>query len=152
VPVKYKSRTNRGFVVEGVGCKYSTIIYHDRLKYICIEPGAFDVSLRYEPVECWIDHDSKLALTGCRVETYSDELALNFRVALDDSEIAGHARDLVESGLYNQASLSWHSSKTVTRTIDGTDVTFILQGTLTHIALVPAAAINSFAGQRIEEL
>lgn len=142
--VEQKVRTNRDFVIEGVGSKYDTILFHDRLKYICIVPGAFDVSLKYDaPVECWLDHDPKLALTGCRVETFSDEQALKFRVHLDDSEIAGHARDLVSSGLYTQASLSWHSSKTVTRTIDGTDVTFILQGTLTHIALVPAGAITT---------
>jgi HK97 family phage prohead protease len=140
--VKKQPKTNRGLVVEGVASKYDTILFHDRLKYINIQPGAFDVSLKYDaPVECWLDHDKSLCLKDCRVELYSDEQALNFRVHLDDSELAFHARDLVDTGLYSQVSLGWHSSKTTTRNIGGTDITFILQGILTEISILPSAAI-----------
>lgn len=142
-PVLQKSRSNRGFVIEGVASKYDTILFHDRLKYICIAPGAFDVSLKHDPVQLWLDHDSKLAMPGCRVELFSNEEALHFRAHLDDSELAFHARDLVACGSHTQCSLGWHSSKHVTRDIDGTPVTFILQGDLTHIALVPAGAIKT---------
>jgi HK97 family phage prohead protease len=145
---KQETKTNRGFVIEGVASKYDTILFHERLKYVNIQSGAFDVSIKYEaPVECWIDHDKSLCLKGCRVELFSDENALNFRVHLNDSEIAGHARDLVECGLYSQVSLGWHSSKTITRDIGGTDVVFILQGTLTEISLVPAGAIKTTHAQ-----
>jgi hypothetical protein len=48
-----------------------------------------------------------------------------------------------QCGSHTQVSLGWHSSKTITRKIGGADVTFILQGTLTHIALVPAGAIKT---------
>jgi HK97 family phage prohead protease len=145
--IKQEPRTSRGFVVEGVASKYSTILYHDRLGYISIEPGAFDVSLKYEPVQLWLDHDKSLAMPGCKVEVFSNEEALNFRVELDESELAFHARDLVECGKYDQVSLGWHSSKTITRNIGGTGVTFILQGTLTEISLVPAAAIKTTHAQ-----
>jgi HK97 family phage prohead protease len=145
---KQETRTLRGFVIEGVASKYDTILFHERLKYINIQPGAFDISMKYEaPVECWLDHEKSLCLKGCRVELFSDEQALNFRVHLDDSEIAGHARDLVECGLYSQVSLGWHSSKKITRDIGGTNVVFILQGTLTEISLVPAGAIKTTHAQ-----
>jgi HK97 family phage prohead protease len=146
-PVLQKSRTNRGLVVEGVASKYDKILFHDRLKYINIQPGAFDVSIKHEAVECWLDHDKTLRLKGCRVELLSNDEALNFRVHLDDSEIAGQARELVECGLYSQVSLGWHSSKTITHDIGGTNVVFILQGTLTEISLVPAAAIKTTHAQ-----
>src|SRR5258708_35120607 len=88
VAVKQKTRTNRGYVLEGVATKYDSILYESGDRYINIQPGAFDISIRYEaPVECRLDHDEKLALTGCRVELFSNEEALNFRVHLIDSEI-----------------------------------------------------------------
>jgi hypothetical protein len=54
-PIEQKARTNRGLVIEGVGTKYDTILYHDRLGYVSIEPGSFEVSLNYEaPVQLWL--------------------------------------------------------------------------------------------------
>jgi HK97 family phage prohead protease len=134
-------RSNRGFVIEGIGTKYNTIMYESSGRYIDIQPGAFDISLKYEaPVKLRLDHDSKLAMPGCRVELFSDEEGLNFRVHLSDSEICNHARDLVESGLYSQCSLGWHSSKISKRDIGGTEVNFILAGTLTEVSLLPTGA------------
>lgn len=143
-PILQKSRTNRGFVVEGVASKYDKILYTESHGFISIQPGAFDVSMKWEPaVECWLDHDEALCLKGCKVELHSTETELNFRLHLDDSELAGHARDLVASGAYTQCSLGWHSSKHVTKVIGGTEIKFVLQGILTHIAVVPSGAIPS---------
>jgi HK97 family phage prohead protease len=134
-------RSNRGFVIEGIGTKCNTIMYESSGRYINIQPGAFDISMKYEaPVQLWLDHDSKLAMPGCRVELFSDEEGLNFRATLDDSELAGHARDLVESGLYTQVSLGWHSSKISKREIGGHEINFILAGTLTEVSLLPTGA------------
>jgi hypothetical protein len=82
-------------------------------------------------------------MPGCKVELHSTETELNFRAHLDDSELAFIARDLVACGSRTEVSLGWHSSKTVTRDIGGTDVTFILMGTLTEISLVPSGAIKT---------
>jgi HK97 family phage prohead protease len=138
-------RSNRGLVIEGVASKFETNLYHDRLGFVNIMPGAFDISLKYPeaPIEAWLDHCPALALTDCKVELLSTETELNFRVHLSDSEICNQARDLVACGAYTQCSLGWNSSKTISRDICGTPVAFILQGTLTHIALVPAGAIKT---------
>jgi HK97 family phage prohead protease len=142
VPILQKSRSSLGFVIEGIASKFDTILYTESHGFINIQPDAFKISIKYDPVECWVDHDEALCLKGCRVELHSTETELNFRLHLDDSELAGHARDLVSSGAYTQCSLGWHSSKHVTRVIGGsTEVKFLLAGTLTHIALVPSGAI-----------
>ena len=78
-PILQKSRTNRGFVVEGVCSKYDTILYTESHGWINIQPDAFAISMKYEPaVDCWIDHDEALCLTGCKVELHSTETELNF--------------------------------------------------------------------------
>jgi HK97 family phage prohead protease len=142
-----KTRSNRGLVIEGVATKYDTILYHDSFgpgRYINIQPGAFDISLKYEaPVQLWLNHDSKLAMPGCRVELFDGEEALHFRAHLDDSECAFHAHDLVASGLYTQVSLGWHSSKTILHEIERKQLTYIVAGTLTELSIVPKGAVPS---------
>jgi len=150
VPVKQKTRTNKGWVVEGVVLKYFHVFEHDgELKSVA--PDAFAISIREKPVGFWIEHDSKLALTGCRLVLFSTDDELMFRCHLDDSEIAGHVRDLVASGLYTEMSAGWHSSKTATKNIDGKNVKFIVQGVLEEISLVPAGRVKTTHAQ-ISEL
>jgi HK97 family phage prohead protease len=140
-PVLQESKTNRGLCIEGVATKYSTMMYESSGRWINVMPGAFTVSMKHEaPIECWLDHSSKLVLKGCLVELFDDEEALNFRVHLSESEICNHARDLVESGLYSQCSLGWHSSAISKRNIGGTEVNFILGGTLTELSILPTGA------------
>ena len=116
VPVKQKSRSNRGLCIDGIATKYDSIMFESSDRYINVQPGAFAHSMKYEvPVECRLDHNPKLVLKDCRVELLSDEEAMYFRVHLQDSEICNQARDLIEAGLYTQCSLGWHSSKTITR-------------------------------------
>ena len=147
VPVKQTKRSNKGWVVEGEAIKYSTVILHDFFgpsRFIEVQPGAFDISIKYEaPVQLWLDHDKKLAMPGVRVELYSDERALSFRAHLDDSELAFHAHDLVKSGLYNQVSLGWDTSKTITRDVEGKQLVYIVQGILREVSLLPAGACAS---------
>src|SRR6476660_220612 len=65
-PAKKNARSTRGYVLEGVATKYDAILYESGGRYINIQPGAFDISLKYEaPVECWLDHDKNLRLADC---------------------------------------------------------------------------------------
>ena len=149
--VKQKSRSNRGLCIEGVATKYNTILYYDsdaRDRFLDIQPGAFDIGLKYEPPpQFWIEHNPSLAMPGCKVEFHSTETELNFRVTLDESELAIHSRDLVKCGAMNQVSIGWHSSKTITKNIGGKDVVFILAGIITELSLVKDAAIKTTHAQ-----
>jgi HK97 family phage prohead protease len=150
LPIKQTTRTNRGWCVEGIVLKYFHVFEHEG-DLISVAPGAFDISIRDKPVEFWIEHDAKLRLVGCKLELHSTDDELMFRCHLDDSEIAGHVRDLVASGLYTEMSAGWHSSKTVTKNIDGKNVKFIVQGVLEEISLVPAGRVKTTHAQ-ISEL
>src|SRR5450759_1530193 len=104
-------RSNKGIVVEGVVLKYFHV-FQDIGEYKAVAPGAFEISIRDRPVELWIEHDESLRLTGCKVELFSDDESLYFRCHLDDSELAKHARDLIQVGLYTEMSAGFHSSTT----------------------------------------
>jgi HK97 family phage prohead protease len=132
------SRSNLGLVIEGVALHYNQVIYHD-LRFQCICPTAFDVGLKYEsPVQFWIGHNEKLHLKNCKLELHSTETELNFRLHLDDSEIAFHARDLVESKAYTEVSIGYHSSSYIDRKIGDKTVKFIVRAILGETSLVPA--------------
>jgi HK97 family phage prohead protease len=142
VPVKYKSRTNRGYVVEGVALHFNQVIYHDE-QFQCICPSAFDIGLKYKnPVQAWLDHDESLYLKNCKLELYPTDTELNFRIHLDDSEIASHAHDLVESKLYTEVSVGWHSGTSVMREVDGKLVKFTLMAVLKEISLCPSGVVK----------
>jgi HK97 family phage prohead protease len=145
VAVKKPGRSNKGLVIEGVATKYSTIMYESTGRYVNIMPGAFDISLKYPeaPIQLRLDHDKKLAMPGCRIELFSDEEGLNFRAHLDDSELACHARDLVQAKIYTQVSLGWHSSVISKRQIGDHEVNFILRGTLKEVSILPSGAVPS---------
>jgi HK97 family phage prohead protease len=149
VPILQKSPTNRGFVIEGIALHFNQVIFHDE-QFQCICPSSFDVGLKYEdPVQFWLDHDKSLRLTNCKLELHPTETELNFRLHLDDSEIAGHARDLVASTAYTEMSVGWHSGSSVTREVDGRPVKFTLQAVLKEISLCPSGVVkkNSCSNQ-----
>lgn len=150
VPIKQKSR-NKDFVIEGVACHYGQIIFHDE-QFQCICATAFDVALKHEkPVQFWISHDESLHLENCKLELHSTKTELSFRLTLDDSELASHARDLVESKLYNEMSVGWNSGTSTIKEVDGRPVKFILRAVLEEISLVPTGVVKRTHAQ-ISEL
>jgi HK97 family phage prohead protease len=144
-------RSNRGKVIEGVALHFNQVAFHDE-QFQCICPSAFDVGLKYEnPVQFWLGHDDSLRLKNCKLELHATETELNFRLHLDDSEIAGHAHDLVESKAYTEMSVGWHSGSSVMREVDGKPVKFILRAVLQEISLCPSGVVKKTHAQ-ISEL
>jgi HK97 family phage prohead protease len=148
--VKYKSiresttqRSNKGFIIQGIATKYSSVLQTQSGRFVYIMPDAFKVSMRYDKIEVWLDHQKSLSLKDCRVELFSDEESLNFRVHLLDSEICHHARALVECDSYSQCSVGFHSSVVSKRDVVGTEVSYVLRGTLTDVSLLSAGGCAS---------
>jgi HK97 family phage prohead protease len=136
-------------VIDGIATKYNYALFHDgKLKVIM--PGAFDISMEYDaPVEMWIDHDKSLKIGDSRtnLELHSDEYGLGFRLRLDNSTLASHARSLVESKAYTEMSVGYDHVKTDTREIGGKSVLFILQARLQEISLVQAGCVTTTHAQ-----
>ena len=147
--IKTESRHgNRGFVIEGTALHYNQVIFHDG-KFQCIVPCAFDVGLKYEkkPVQFWIEHNQTLRLKDCKLELHSTDTELNFRLHLDDSKLANHARALVHSKAYTELSIGLHSGSSVMREVDGKPVKFILQAVLKEISLCPTGVVKKTHAQ-----
>ena len=84
-----------------------------------------------------------MPVTQTNLELHSDDFGLHFRLRLDESNLAGHARALVESKAYTEMSVAYEIGKAVTKEIDGTEVLFILQARLEEVSLVPSGAVKS---------